>query len=188
MKEPFEYEDELVYEVPVTLWGDYCGSSVERSNYRSLLRDYPELFIEVYGDFYSKRLYIPADKMDDEMREMLVGLEEQYPLYDEEDHSSLEMDCAWEAWDLYLKDEFSSMETELHWEDWTDKDWEFVQQRYYDLTYDQSGCPYMESADSVVFPDHDKVTEELWTELETLGLEHDPRRPNPNQMTLPGTE
>ena len=45
-------------EVPYTVWGDYVGSSVERSNCRSLLRDYPESFIHITGGYGSEVLYI----------------------------------------------------------------------------------------------------------------------------------
>lgn len=98
-----EHETATHYEVPVTLWGDYCGDSYGRSNYRSLLRDYPDTFIEVTGDYWSQYLAIPADSLTDDLEGIFTGLAEQYPLYDEEDHSQLEMEEADEQWYSWAK-------------------------------------------------------------------------------------
>jgi hypothetical protein len=90
--------------VPMTLWGDYCGDAVQRSNYRSLLRDFPETFVDVYGDYGSSYLALPVDAaIPEHLFDELVSLAHDYPLYDEQDHSALEMELVEAAWDSYLE-------------------------------------------------------------------------------------
>ena len=101
----------------------------------------------------------------------------------------LENDIAWEAWDGYLKFDINrEIPDDLGSDDWTDEEWEFFKQRYYTLTYEQNYGPECEDAVSAYFPFHDEVMELLVDEIRTLGFEHDPRRPNPNQLTLENTE
>jgi hypothetical protein len=89
-----------------TGWSDYSGSTVERSNYRSLLRDYPDTFTDVYGGHSTSELMLSVrwTAPDDGRASLLDDLRAlaDYPLYDEEDHSMLEMELADEAWDAYL--------------------------------------------------------------------------------------
>ena len=93
--------------VPVTSWGDYGGSDIERSNCRSLLRDYPESFVHATGGYGSEALYLPADEeVEPALADTLIYLRDCYPLYDEEDHSALTEDLVQEAWDAYAAREF----------------------------------------------------------------------------------
>ena len=188
--EPSRGEDPTHYEVPVTVWGDYCGDSCARSNFRSLVRDYPETFVEVYGDYGSLYLAIPVDAVTEDLLEIFEGLLESYPLYDEEDHSQLEMeetDAAlaypdgWAVWDLKRAVEDAIEDAD----GWTDEDWQFVISRYLSITGDQPSFPYLEDAVNLVFPHDAEVTADLVAELSALGLEHDPRRPNPDQLAFP---
>jgi hypothetical protein len=99
-------------------WGDYSGSTWTRSNHRSLLRDYPGVFVEISYAFGGQGLAIPlfveaeAPSVFQPVRtigyefpcheahydaeaagalaEILSGLAHDYPIYDEEDHSHLE--------------------------------------------------------------------------------------------------
>lgn len=95
----------------VSLDGIACGddsygdrSSVDRSNYRSLRRDFPDFpwvdtsytNVDVLGCFV-------AD-LDDDMAGLLIGLSEQYPVYDEGDMSELEhgeINASWDEWMAY---------------------------------------------------------------------------------------
>lgn len=87
--------------VPVTSWGDYAGSTVERSNARSLVRDYPDVFVLAEGAYSSESLYLPADApISADLWDTLAGLSD-YPLYDENDHSELEWELTDEAWSSY---------------------------------------------------------------------------------------
>ena len=88
-------------------------------------------------------------------------------------------------WDCVLKSDVGREWEES--EDFDDKEWTFIRERYYAYTYDQDYGPECEDAGSAYFPFHDKVLELVQQEINTLGFENDPRRPNPNKMTLPGT-
>lgn len=181
-------DDADVVEVPYTVWGDYVGSSVERSNYRSLLRDYPDVFIDISGGYWSHVLYIRPRTMlqTDGLFESITALFD-YPLYDEEDHSELEMTEAWEAWDGWVKFDLGralATEYDLDVDNWTEEEWDFIKQRFYAISGDENGYPYMEDATNVVFPHFEETTETLANEIATLGFANDPRRPNPNQLTL----
>jgi hypothetical protein len=88
-----------------TCWSDYSGSTVERSNHRSLLRDYTDTFTDVYGAHGTSGLMLSvrwtAPEGGSDLMEQIAALAD-YCLYDEEDHSALEMELADEAWDAYL--------------------------------------------------------------------------------------
>lgn len=90
--------------VPCTLAGDYCGDDVQASNFRALVRDYPDTFIETNGDYCAHQLVIALDQeIDDSLLEILYDLRDDYPVYDEEDHSCYQMEQAWESWDSWLR-------------------------------------------------------------------------------------
>lgn len=151
------------FEVPVTLWGDYVGSGVERSNHRSLLRDYPETFVDVYGDYSSHYLVIPVANLTQELVDTFTGLRYEYPLYDESDHSELEMELADEAWDAYVKWDLPRALREAGVSDEvldeiSDED---LRERFYTAVSDTPQPYYCESADSVVFPYWDDVVAAL---------------------------
>lgn len=99
-----------------TGYSDYSGGGVDRSNNRSLLRDYPEAFTQANGGHGTQELmlsvdyYAPKDPESHDSRAnrtgyLLDAIEHlaDYPLYDDEDHSALEMEEADEAWDAFLK-------------------------------------------------------------------------------------
>jgi len=117
------YPDTAMYRVDHSVSGsDYSGSDYDRSNYRSLLRDYPDTFIDVWGghDIYGLALPLTfgqcngtcaedvwqRDECDcvsraDSVTDILIGLTD-YPVYDESDHSELIDERATDAWDQYL--------------------------------------------------------------------------------------
>lgn len=103
-------EDATHIMIDYTGYSDYSGSSVERSNSRSLLRDYPDTFTDAQGGHGTTELMLAVDwSPPDDGRAGLLGnlaALADYPLYDEEDHSALEMECADEAWSDYLADDF----------------------------------------------------------------------------------
>jgi len=89
-------------EVRNTAWGDYCGGTAERSNARSLARDFPETFVTVTGGFGSEYLALPIDaEIPEYLYDLLVSLADDYPLYDESDHSELESEIERECWESY---------------------------------------------------------------------------------------
>lgn len=101
------HNDEVIdaYEIRCTVWGDYVGCTVERSNYRAILSDYPQFVFEVSGDFYSSMLAIPANlEVTEELEYFLecLGNLTDYPLWSEEDHSFLEEELFEEDLDDYI--------------------------------------------------------------------------------------
>lgn len=160
-------DETAAYEFPVTVWGDYVGSTVERSNYRVLVEDYGDNVIEVLGGYNSQYIAVAASLREEDpetwaaLEEIAVGLED-YPLINDEDHSLLEMEIADEAWDQWLR-----MDTEHDLGEIVDPelldlfDPKDVESEYYRLTYDQNYGPECEGADSCYFPFHAQVVAEL---------------------------
>lgn len=80
-------------------------STVARSNYRSIRRDFPQVpWVDVS---YVNRDDLGAfvDDLDDDMINMLCGLKVEYPVYDECDMSTLEQEEISESWDDWLRRE-----------------------------------------------------------------------------------
>jgi hypothetical protein len=148
------------YEVPVATWGDYVGTAVERSNYRSLLRDYPETFVEVRYDYFGHSLLLPVSAVTEELVELLTGLREQYPLYDESDHSELESELADEAWDAWAKFDLLRALRDAG-VDTDEIDEADLRERFYTAVSESDEYPYAETADSIVFPGWDAIVAEL---------------------------
>lgn len=87
--------------IPFTTWGDYVGSTVERSNHRSILDGFADQVIDLAGDYSSSMLVIPLDgTIPTELANVIVALYD-YPLVNEDDHSQLEFELGEEAWDDY---------------------------------------------------------------------------------------
>lgn len=96
----------------VSFDGVACGedsygqsSSVVRSNYRSLKRDFPGFPWVDTSYLNTNALGCFVSDLDDDMTGLLIGLVEQYPVYDESDMSSLESDEISESWYEYMRDE-----------------------------------------------------------------------------------
>ena len=90
--------------VPYTMWGDYSGSTVERSNCRSIREDYPEYVVHVRGDYSSEWLVLPLGvDIPAVLFDGILALSD-HPRWCDEDHSMLEMELADEAWDYHARD------------------------------------------------------------------------------------
>lgn len=91
--------------VPFTFWGDYSGSTVERSNYRVLLDEYRNHVVDVYGGYGTAGLLVSRDwfasEEGEEFREIIEGLD-NYPVVNEDDWSDLERELEDEDWDSWL--------------------------------------------------------------------------------------
>lgn len=103
--EPWEhYGEAFVYFDGIALDEDSYGQvgTVSRSNYRSLLRDFPDFpWVRVsYSNTNGLGCFV-AD-MTEDMLGILTGLAVDYPLYDEEDHSELEHDEIYASWDEFM--------------------------------------------------------------------------------------
>jgi hypothetical protein len=105
-------EDELELHGP---WSgsDYAGDDCSESNQRSLERDYPELLHgysyswghSEYGLKIEPREFGRGSVREEAiaLAQILAGLKEQWPFYDEEDNRALIDERAEEAWDQYLR-------------------------------------------------------------------------------------
>lgn len=127
----FDVSTWAMFDVPETAWSDNdaYGCTVSRSNERSLTRDYPNVF--TYQADADNGLAVPVfidtDDYADEpnnphvnpetaesLAEAFVALAEEYPLYDEMDHSGLEMNLADEAWDAYIEWDLRAALSDTH--------------------------------------------------------------------------
>ena len=145
-------------------YSDYSGNDVEASNYRSLLRDFPGRFVELYGDAGTCALMLPVSCLDELVLEAIAGLAD-YPLYDDEDSSALVMEWTQSAIGDYLR---ADMENDLDRagreaetealratgdDELTELVWEFYS--------DAGEYPYAEAVGTVVFPDSDALREHV---------------------------
>lgn len=88
------------------------STTVVRSNFRSLQRDFDTAPWVVEQFSHTEVLMIPCGYLSTEdgqaLWDTLVNMAEKYPLYDEMDHSNLEMEEIEAAWTLFGKDDLSS--------------------------------------------------------------------------------
>lgn len=144
-------------------WGDYGGSDIDRSNCEAILRDFPRSTCEVIGGHNSHGVMVSADSRNEALGDAIRGLAD-YPLYDDEHHSEMEMNAADEAWGDYLSHDVRNDVTDYFGRNY-DAD-EFATDLLEVITdetlqdwfneYDGSSYPYFESATSIVFPDYDE--------------------------------
>lgn len=130
--------------------------TVARSNYRSLLRDHPGLFVPTsYANVDSLGAFVRD--LDDDMIARLIGLKSDYPLHDEEDLSALEADEIGEAFGQYLY---------ADWHDYADP-WSDVADRYERDEIHEAFYRAMSAGD--YHPDHNGL-DVLWDDAEVAAL------------------
>lgn len=168
--------------VPLTIielasGSDYSGSLVEQSNARCLKRDFPWL-IELHGGYstFGVAYLGKRENQSDELIEAIDALSD-YPLYSDDDHSELELEKSWEAWEDFGRDEFKTALRKyfnaLYAPDEHDLD-DIVNERIDVLWYDCTerlcgGEAYRnESGDSIYFPIDSviKKIEQCWPGLD----------------------
>jgi hypothetical protein len=105
LSESDRHEQATHIEIPFTSWGDYSGDAVTRSNQRSILRDLTDLVTEVRGGYgwHVNVIALDAD-LDDLYVEWLENLLD-YPVWDEDDHSALEVELEQENWVSWARDD-----------------------------------------------------------------------------------
>jgi len=155
-------------------WGDYSNAGIEnRSNHRSLLRDYPEHLIEVglsSHDGQSLALIIgPA--VPDELIGAIHHFDEWH-IYDEDDESALTDELATEAWEEYQRHDIVQTLTgggsEFIDEHIDGLNEEWLKNRFYAAySTGKYDYPYAETATSIVFPQYDKVIAEIQDDVNT---------------------
>lgn len=126
------------------------ASTWDRSNFRSLVRDFPGLFVPTsYSN--TDALGVFVHDVNEETLRMLIGLKNDYPIYDESDLSELESEEIEEAFDQYLfSDWFRNAP-----EEWTD-----VAGMLIDGRFNESDGPIREAfyealSASDYYPEHD---------------------------------
>lgn len=78
------------------------STTLDRSNFRSLVRDYPHMFTPTaWSNVDGLGAYV--GNLTPEVIEILAGLADQYPVYDESDMSELESDEITESFDQYAR-------------------------------------------------------------------------------------
>jgi hypothetical protein len=136
------------------------STSLDRSNYRSLLRDYPGTFtpvrftnVDVLGAYISD--------LDEETVSIVTGLKEQYPVYDESDMSGLEHDEVAAAWDDYMRWDFDphmvKATTDEQYDLWCATDEDAQRRLFYDAM--QAADYYPEHSGYEVCWDEEKLSE-----------------------------
>jgi hypothetical protein len=160
------HESAVLYVLPELWWGDYTGSGVSRSNYRSLLRKFPDVFVELTGSFCAFGLGILPEFDHQELAEILVELHDGYPLYDEDDHSALTAELAEEAWDGFLQWDVPAM-LEDAGIDVVARGFDLseIREAFYRLYGDRFGDEYAETAVLVVFPSLARAVDRLADEI-----------------------
>jgi hypothetical protein len=121
------------------------ATTVDRSNYRSLLRDYPGAWtpisfsnVDVLGAF--------AADLTTDLVTVLIALKDEHPVYDEADLTELESDEITESWDQYVRAEITS---ELYADDATGGAWDA-------LTGDEQRDLFWSACGALgIYPEHD---------------------------------
>lgn len=94
-------------EIPVTMYSDYSGSTVERANcdyFVQYCKDNQIRYFDIYGDYGTTgvMVYFTDYESNEDMREMINALD-NYPLFDDESLSNLELQLEDESWDSWVK-------------------------------------------------------------------------------------
>ncbi len=94
--------------IPNTAWGDYVGSVVNRSNCRSLLRDFADEVVSVRGNYGYEALYVPANALISHRLYSAIAYLATWPYYSEGDLAELEVELFNEAWESYAEVELAN--------------------------------------------------------------------------------
>jgi hypothetical protein len=116
-----EADEEPWVEPPGTCFSAYSGSTIERSNQRVFLREFPGTFCTFYGGHGTEAIACPLSKVTPEMLEMMNALTD-YPILDEEDERLLEMERDDEAWDSWVCRDFVRGLVKRIWNEDEDED------------------------------------------------------------------
>lgn len=158
-------------------------SIMDESNYRSLVRDFPYAFVRVsYSNCDGLATFAHILDHDEELRKVVVGLADEYPLYDESDWSELENEKKEESWDAYVWADLSSdvknaLDKELNREgnddvwtsidEWVDDSEDKMREVFFNLAY-ESGWEFSDASEWMPWADiwkgvSAKMTEEYVT-------------------------
>lgn len=108
--------DNKWFEVDYCTGSDYSGDLLHKSNYRVLLEECGKAlkdpdtcqepwFVELSGGHGTFSIALHCERTPEEIFEMIEKLD-NYPILDEDDYSSLQIDEEGEAWDNWAKSDF----------------------------------------------------------------------------------
>jgi hypothetical protein len=119
-------------------------TTLDRSNFRSIMRDYPDMFTPTsYSNTDSLGAYV--GNLTEDVISELCGLVTGYPVYDESDMSELESDEITESFDSYVRRDITCEIAESHRDTW-----EFL------LTPDEQESAFWSAVTAAdYYPEHD---------------------------------
>jgi hypothetical protein len=161
-------------EIRGTAWGDYTGSTYDRSNARSLRRDFGDHVITLRADFGFEVLLVRIGvEIPAGLYEAIVELRE-YPLYDESDLSELESELEREDWESWGRSDWTgAIRKQAQQRDRDDDvseldDDAFTDELFWDVCADgEAGYWQAETAVSGHWTDFERAAELAWAELQS---------------------
>lgn len=143
-------------EVPYSTWSDYSGDTVNRANYEYMLDNYKDhpYFHEIYGGYNTSGILLDVRIFDDseigdDLLEKIEGLL-NYPLFNDEYLSDLEMRLSKESWDGWVKYDLKRAldAAEIEYPE-DDKEleslfWHCVSYNQFDFTFDDAVSAYID--------------------------------------------
>lgn len=143
-------------EVAGTAWGDYCGSSYNRSNNIALLRDFPDTFVVLSMDFSTETLLLPLGaEISEDLAEILTGIFDDYPLYDEGHHSEVEQQMTEDCWEQYGEWDLKREIIQARGVDYELPEDFDLRELWWKACEDAGFYPYAEDANSMILWDRD---------------------------------
>ena len=167
-------EDDVRYlEIRGTAWGDYAGSTYDRSNARSIRRDFGDYVITLNADFGFEVLLVRLGTVIPvELYDAIVALCE-YPLYDESDLSELESELESEDWESWGRGDWAGEVRKLAQQfdrddDVTELDNDaYADALFWDVCADgEAGTWQAETAVSGYWSDFERAAALAWQEIE----------------------
>jgi hypothetical protein len=108
------------------------SSTLVRSNYRTLRRAFPDVFTDVRYSNVDALGAMVAD-LTPELIDTLIGLREQYPLFDDSDCSNLEEEDITESWSRWVSQELYSRVREHVQDVWIAMPDAFVEELFWEV-------------------------------------------------------
>ena len=106
-----ELHNESLWMPPYCTWGDYSGSTIERSNQEALLKDFKgDWLLPVHGGYGTASLAVNVSRwLVSNKADQFLAVIERFKnncLYDEAHHSYLEVQLQNESWDNGVVDDY----------------------------------------------------------------------------------
>ena len=167
-------DDVRFLEIRATAWGDYTGSTYERSNNRSILRDFGDHVVTLRADFGFEVLLVRIGvDIPEGLYDAIVALREE-SLYDESDLSDLESDLESEDWENWGRSDWTGEVRKLAQQlDRDDDVTELYDDAYADDLFwavcadGEAGYWQAETAVSGYWTDFERAAELAWAEIES---------------------